>query len=552
MNPILEKYRKQFTLDEIPVLFDYQEKAITQILARENTLCIVPTGGGKSLVYQLAGIEMNGLTIVVSPLKALMQEQVNYLKNKGINSLALSSDIGFQEQRKILRNLGSSDIRFLFVSPERLQNYFFRAALLNSGKTIRQLVIDEAHCISQWGFDFRPEYADIVTFNTFLHNNGHNPVICCLSATMSDLAIADVLREFNVTSNTIYSSEPLIRPELKLSVLKVEEKQNEEQKWNEMIDFMKRHNSQKALIYFYSKSKSEELAKRFNSEVPIIGREADYFHAGNTEDEKTEKYERFKAGQINFLFATTAFGMGMNIPDIDCIIQYHLPKSIEEYYQQVGRGARVKSLCPECHCLLFWTEKNFKSNKNEIQKEIGNIDKINRAIEHFNLKGTKGKTSSISYSELHNANENLMKYKLYFERIGIMQTLGEINGGPNTIRFERDTPEWLEIKKAAIANSFIIAAKSLTKKVQELINYIHNQDLKGNVEFLPAMDKKIFFEKMVDNISEEQKQFIIDDINEKVAYQLERLSTLEELCKSDNPEKFLETVFNIKNNYKLI
>lgn len=544
MKNILEKYRKQFPKEEIPSLFGYQETAIGQLLSGENTLCIVPTGGGKSLVYQISGIELDGITVVVCPLKALMQEQVNYLKKKGIKALALSSDIGFQEQRKILRNLVSSDIKFLYVSPERLQNYFFRAALIKSGKTICQLVIDEAHCVSQWGFDFRPEYSDIVSFNSFLQSNGQKPVVCCLTATISSNATKDILKEFEITTPTLFSTNGIIRPELILHVKKVEEKKNEEQKWKEMIDFLKQHKSKKAIIYFYSKKKSEDLALRFNTDNPIAKRVADYFHAGDDEDQKTAKYERFKTGEINYLFATTAFGMGMNIPDIDCIIQYHLPKSVEEYYQQVGRGARDKNLCPECNCLLFWTEENIKSNKKEIEKENGSIEKIDRAIEHLNLKGKRmGQVSSISYSELQNSRVNLTKYKFYFEKLGLIKTLGEINGGANTIRFIKETTEWLAIKNASIANSFILASKTLKKSVQDLINYVYEQDLKGNVEYLPATEKKVFMEKLVDEINETSKQQIINDINRKIVYQLERFIQLENVCKSDNPAKLLGDIF---------
>lgn len=543
MKSILDNYRNYFPKTEIPALFQYQEEAIGNLLLGRNTLCIIPTGGGKSLVYQLAGLKLDGLTLVVCPLKALMQEQVNYLNEKGIDSLALSSDIGFQEQRKILRKLNNSTLKFLYVSPERLQNYFFRAALLKSGKPIKQLVVDEAHCISQWGFDFRPEYSEIVSFVSFLKQNSQTPAICCLSATMSTQAVNDIIREFSITTPTLYHKNGVIRTELKINVEKVEEKKNEEQKWTLVINFLKKHSSKKAVIYCYSKKRCEELANRFNEEKSLPDRVADHFHAGNSEDEKTRKYELFKQSKINYLFATTAFGMGMNIPDIDCIIQYHLPKSIEEFYQQIGRGARDKNICPECNCLLLWSEENTKSNRKEILRQKGDLETIDRAIEHMNIKGTLGKIGSVSYSELVNAKINLLKYKFYLEKFGLIETLGEINGGPDTIRFTNDTPEWLTIKRAAIANSFILAAKKLNRSIQDLINYVYEQDLRGNVEFLPAMGKKIFLQTMVDEITDQDKQAILTDIEIKVNYQLQRFIELEDLCRSENPEVQLSKVF---------
>jgi ATP-dependent DNA helicase RecQ len=544
MDNILEKYKNEIAVSNIPSLFDYQIKAIEQLINGINTVCIVPTGGGKSLVYQLAGLELGGVTIVVSPLKALMQEQVNYLNKKKQIALALTSDIPFQEQRAILRRLSSSTIKFLYLSPERLQNSFFRAALIKAGKLYTQLVIDEAHCISQWGFDFRPEYADIISFKTFLFENNFKPVVCALTATLSDKAANDIKREFSIDSKIIHSSNSVIRPELKLFTEKVAEKKNEEEKWMKLLLFLKEYNSKKAIIYFYSKKKCEQFANRFNTEKPIANTVADFFHSKDDGKEKDIKREKFKAGGINYLFATTAFGMGMNVPDIDCIIQYHLPKSIEEYYQQVGRGARDRRRCPTCNCLLLWSDKNIKSNIEEIEKERSDFSTINRAVEQLNLKDKqKGARSSIGFSELLNAKINLAKYKFYFERFNVIKTIGEVNGGPKSIRFLQETAEWTHIKKAAIGNSFIIAAKSTGKSLQDLINYVHEQDLKGNVEFLPAMEKKIFMEKLVDDIPEHIKKQIVDDIDEKVDYQLERFKLLEDFCMSENPMEFLKQVF---------
>ena len=543
-DDLLEKYRAKFPKLEIDALFDYQKKAIEQIICGINTLCIIPTGGGKSLIYQLAGLELGGITIVISPLKALMQEQVYYLNSKEIPALALTSDIKFQKQRAILRKLSTSEIKFLYLSPERLQNYFFRAALIKSGREIKQIIIDEAHCISQWGFDFRPEYSDIISFQKFLHRNNLRPVVCALTATLSSRAIDDIKSEYSIDSPVIYSKKGLIRKELKLRFKKVEDTKNEKEKWDIVLDFLATNKSKKAVIYLYSKSKCEKLSARFNKEKPLLNRVADFFHADEDETVKTDKREKFRNGQINYLFSTTAFGMGMNIPDIDCIIQYHLPKSIEEYYQQVGRGARNIIICPECNCLLLWSESNIRANKREIENESSDLDKINRAIEQLNLNEKhQGGIASISYSELQNAKINLTKYKFYFEKFKIIKCIGEINGGPKSIRFVNDTPQWVKIKNAAIANSFILAAKGLKENIQDLINYVFEQDLSHNVEYLPAMEKKVFLEKKVEEISENVKEQIIKDINLKVKYQLERFELLEKLCKAEFPNEFLKKVF---------
>ena len=543
MIDILTKHRKYFSKEEIPGLFEFQKQAIKILLVKKNCLTIVPTGGGKSLIFQLVGLELDGSTIVVSPLKALMQEQVYDLKQRGITAISISSDRGFQEQRKFLRNLGSSNYKFIYVSPERLQNYFFRAALLHSKLKINQLVIDEAHCISQWGFDFRPEYAEINNFLKFLHLNSQFPVLCALTATLSQIAAIDIKREFKIDDDIVFGKESLIRPELILNIKKVDDKNAEDQKWSHLIEFIRKNKSKKILIYFYSKRKCEELCERFRSENPIPPLTADYFHAGIQSDEKVDRYNLFRKGEINVLFTTTAFGMGMNIPDIDCIIQYHLPKSIEEYYQQVGRGARVLNLCPKCDCLLFWSDKNIKENKKEIERELLTEEKIKKGYEHLGLIGDTNNISSITYSELDRAKINLSKLKFNLEKLNIIETIGEINGGPETIRFCAETSEWQKIRQNSIGNSFIIASMRMNKSLQDLINYVYDEDLKGNVEFLPAMDKKIFIKEIGNCYAQTIINEIVQDDKQKVSYQLERFIELENLCKSDDPVKYLSDVF---------
>lgn len=540
---MLTEFRNFFPAEEIPQLFPYQEKAIKSLLSRNNTLTIVPTGGGKSLVYYLSGLKLGNTTLVISPLKALMQEQVNYLLSKGINAISFTSDIGFQDQRKILRNLGYSNYQFIYVSPERLQDFYFKASFLQSKRNVDLVVVDEAHCISQWGHDFRPEYGEIPQFIKFLTSNGQSPSVLALTATLSEKAIDDIKAEFGIESNVFFSHQNLVRQELKLSYHEITAKPEKEEKWSLMIDFLKNNKSRKALIYFYSKRKCEELSARFASEKPLGGLRGDFFHADLTEREKKSKYDQFKSGEISVLFTTTAFGMGMNIPDIDAVIQYHLPKSVEEYYQQVGRGAREKNLCPYCNCLLFWSEKNIAANVRDQESKRFDTDKILEGIEHLASNKGVGKISSISFSTLKNAKIDVSVLRYYLERLGLIEIIGEINGGPESIRFKQDTARWLEIKAAAIGNSLIIASKKLKTEVQDLINYIYSQDLAGNIEYLPAMEKKLFIKTYFDDIPADKVEEIILDNDKRIDYQLERFHELVNLIKSPDPYVYLRNVF---------
>lgn len=434
---ILERNRKYFPHEEIPGLYKYQSEALDLLMNGKNTLVIAPTGGGKSLIYYLAGLEIEGLVLVISPLRALMREQVDDLNTRGINSLSLSGDISFKKQRDVLRAFDKTDYKFLYVSPERLQNYFFRAALIHSKKKIGLVVIDEAHCISQWGFEFRPEYSEIKGFIDFLNSNGSNPEICALTGTISDRTINDIVTEFYIIEKPIIEKGKIIRPELHLNFIKIDDEKAHEDKWNNVIEFIKKHKARKSIIYFYSIPRCKEFSKKINEENPLENMVAASFHGDMDEQDKLDTYRKFKNGQINILCSTTAFGLGMNIPDIDCVIQYHLPKSIEEYYQQVGRGARDKNKCSECNCLLFWTDQNLKSNYNELERSRYNEDKIRKGYEHFELSGQLDKVHTISYSEYQNSKLNLAKLKIYFEKLGLIKLIGEINGGPLSIRVKK-------------------------------------------------------------------------------------------------------------------
>src|SRR5579871_5330830 len=207
MKNLLNNLHRYFS--EINTLYDYQEKVLEKLLKHQNTLAIIPTGGGKSLLYQLMATDLKGITLVISPLLALMQEQVTELNNRGISTLALNSSFTFDEQRTILRTMKPGDHKLIYVSAERLQNSFFRAALIASGIQVSMIAIDEAHCISQWGVGFRPDYSQINEFAGFLKDNGHTPFLFCLTATLSRRARQDIAIEFGIADDNIIVYETI-------------------------------------------------------------------------------------------------------------------------------------------------------------------------------------------------------------------------------------------------------------------------------------------------------------------------------------------------------
>lgn len=533
MMSLLQQY-----FPEITNLFPYQIKAIDRIMGKENTLCIVPTGGGKSLIFQLAAMELPGTTLVISPLKALMDEQVNELRSRNIEAICLNSDLPFEEQRKVLRSLQANNPKLIYISPERLFNYFFRAALLASKCDISLVTIDEAHCISQWGIDFRPEYGNISPFIHFLRENGHNPTILALTATMGIKARADIVQEFGMTHEIIEKN--VIRDNLELHFQQVEE---EEDKWDELISFIDRHELKKVLVYLYSKSKCEELSNKY------LG--SGHFHAGLSYERKAEILKQFKTGEIPVLFSTTAFGMGINIPDIDGVVHYHIPDSIEEYYQHVGRGARDRRICPKAKCLFLWSETNFDRKAQRIKSDTLNEKDLAKGFEHLTLCKKAGKKTYVKWEVIYNNDGSygstpLSLVKRMFEKHGVCETVGDVHGSPLSITFKNVTSFWSEmVDKIKPRNQFLLAEKKSGKTLQEIIDYVYEQELKGNVSKLPATERTLFLLSHYDELPGDIVQEILQESMRVEEFKLEQLAELRALCNINNKNKYIADILGV-------
>ncbi|MFW6015638.1 MAG: RecQ family ATP-dependent DNA helicase [bacterium] len=528
--------------DQIAKLYKYQGESLDRVLDNTNTLTIAPTGKGKSLVFQLAGLKMKGTTIVVSPLKALMNEQVNTLISRDINAIAFNSDKSFIEQRKILRNLKYTKPKFIYVSPERLFNYFFRSALKFSGIDINLVVIDEAHCISQWGIDFRPDYGNIMPFIEFLNNKcEQHPTILALTATLGNEAREDILKEFNIHKNDVVIDKGIIRKDLHLNFLKVKQ---EEEKIERIKGFINDNNLSKVLVYLYSRKKCET----FSDMVSDSG----FFHARVPAEKKDEVYRKFKEGKIKILFATTAFGMGINIPDIDGVIHMHLPGSVEEYYQHVGRGARNNNIVKTCHCLLVWSDTNFDRKKGRIQGETLTEDDLHKGYKHLAMKNKKqGDKTYIKFEEIYKNDGSYGSVKLslikrMFEKYKICKTIGDIYGNPKDIIFKVNTELWKKVlHKLRVRNQFLLAERLTGIALEELIDHVYKEELKGNIEKLPARKRILFIEKQKDSLDKYVITKILEESKEVEEFKISQLEQLYKLVTSDDPSKHIARVLDV-------
>ena len=302
-----------------------QAAVIDCLLAGRSSLAIFPTGGGKSLCYQLPALLLDGLTLVISPLIALMKDQVDALRERGIRAARLDSSIGPGEAQAIYGQLADGSLKLLYIAPERLANERFLNRL--QGRPIALLAIDEAHCISEWGHNFRPEYLKIARLAEEL-NVGR---VLALTATATPDVAADIRRAFNITqSDQIRTS--FHRPNLHLTVSPCPAPAR-----GELLLQRLREEATGATIVYVTLQKTAEDMAAF---LAAAGIAAQAYHAGMKNEERTAVQDAFMAGDLRVVVATIAFGMGIDKADIRAIYHYNLPKTLENYMQEIGRAGR--------------------------------------------------------------------------------------------------------------------------------------------------------------------------------------------------------------------
>ena len=297
-----------------------QKEAIEASLSGKNTLVVLPTGGGKSLCFQLTALLQDGICIVVSPLVALMIDQVSALKSKNIRAMSIHGSMSENELVEALDQCAFGNIKLLYLSPERLRNPIVCERL----KTlpISLLAIDEAHCISQWGHDFRPAYRQITQF----HNILNKPAVMALTATATQKVKADIIASLQLEDTQLIQTS-FFRPNLSYQVIHTENKLG-------AIQSMLKNSSGNTILYLRTRRHCEMLVEQLRME----GIHARYFHGGSSN--KTELIEDWQSGRVPIMVATSAFGMGIDQANVRQVIHAALPESIESYYQEAGRAGR--------------------------------------------------------------------------------------------------------------------------------------------------------------------------------------------------------------------
>lgn len=347
---------------------DIQEEVINNLLADNNSLCLMPTGGGKSIIYQVAGLQTGKITIVISPLLALMKQQNKRLLEQGINTLSYNSSIGDVKTQfnKLRKTFSEPDLpKFMFISPEKiLSDGYLEFILKRHRSKIGLIVVDEAHCISQWGHTFRPAYKTIPHFLNNIYGETKVPPVLCLTATLNPHDKEEISKDLKIPEENIFISKTLIRSNLKLSILEQVDK-NEEKKL-QLIDILNKHKNEKVIVYTHIKARDYGTREMTGSFL-ALGFNCHYFDADMQDNEKLSILEKFETGEVKIVFATSAFGMGIDIPDIRVVVHYLVPESIEQYYQEVGRAGRDGK---DAYGYLLYSETNFKVRRDLIKKSL--------------------------------------------------------------------------------------------------------------------------------------------------------------------------------------
>jgi len=333
---ILSVLKTRFGFDRFLPL---QEEIVTNVLAGNDSLVLMPTGAGKSLCYQLPALCQDGYTMVVSPLIALMKDQVDALQANGVQAAFVNSTLSPEENERVLAEVASGQLKILYVAPERIATGRFRNFLMTSPPSL--IAIDEAHCISEWGHDFRPDYRNLKT----LRNDLPGVPVIALTATATEVVRKDIADQLRLDGDKLFLSS-FNRPNLKYSV------KPKQRAFDQLVNLIDRHKDESAIVYCFSRKETENLA----ADLAGQGVSAMPYHAGLENTLRRSTQDKFIKDEISVIVATIAFGMGIDKPDVRLVVHYNLSKTLEGYYQETGRAGR-DGLPSECVLFYSFSDK---------------------------------------------------------------------------------------------------------------------------------------------------------------------------------------------------
>ena len=336
-----------------------QRKVVESLLNRNDTVAIMPTGAGKSICFQIPALLFEGVTLVISPLISLMKDQVDSLRQLGIAAVYINSSVSKAQLYKDLQDISAGFYKIIYIAPERLTSEYLPDSFKNLN--ISMVAVDEAHCLSQWGHDFRPSYRNILNFTNSLRIK---PIISAFTATATPEVKTDIINLLGLKQPNVFVTG-FDRPNLYFSVLRGEVKDKF------VIDYVKKHQDEAGIIYVGTRKDVDALQVL----LEIKGIKAGRYHAGMTDEERNQMQEDFLYDNLSVMVATNAFGMGIDKPNVRYVIHYNMPKNMEAYYQEAGRAGRDGL---SGNCILLYSPQDTqlqkflisKSTESEIRQQL--------------------------------------------------------------------------------------------------------------------------------------------------------------------------------------
>lgn len=333
-----------------------QENIITSIINKEDVLAIMPTGGGKSICYQVPALCLDGITIVISPLISLMKDQVDALKTMGVKARLINSSLSNSEYSGVLEEIENDECKIIYIAPERLDSMGFVNII--RGKNISQVAIDEAHCVSQWGHDFRVSYKKIPYF---INRLDKRPIVTAFTATASNEVREDIINILNLHNPAVYITG-FDRENLSINIVKSSSKNKY------TLDYVENHKNESGIIYASTRKEVETIYEGLLKRNYSVAK----YHAGLSNEARKEYQENFINDDIKIMVATNAFGMGIDKPNIRWVLHYNMPQSIENYYQEIGRAGRDGE---DSECVLLFSPGDVHTQKYLVEVGIENSER---------------------------------------------------------------------------------------------------------------------------------------------------------------------------------
>ncbi len=504
----LDKYFKK-----IKSFADVQEETIDSVLEGNNVLCLMPTGGGKSLIYQVAGLCLEKTAIIISPLVALMNQQSREMAENGISTISFSG-MDYKKQFKTITDMANGYMpQYIFTSPERISSDGYLEYVLNKRKDdIGLIVIDEVHCISQWGEGFRPAYKNIPLFLDRIFGDGNWPATLCLTATLNEEQQEQIKREFHITK--LIKGENLWRQNLNLEIINLKNGQDDT-KDSELEKIIEKHSGEKILVFAHRVYGKHPTTRTLYDKYKDVYDGVAYFDSKADDKYKDEVLEGFKNGDIKIVFATSAFGMGVDIPDIRVVVNYLISETVEQYYQEVGRGGRDKQ---PAYGYLLYTNQSRTGRKRLLNQSLCSE---NNLVDVYEDRKPKGELSfgHVSYEDMND--EQKIAYAL-LQEYGVFSVVAK---GLSSIRcLDALTPKgkaFLEdLKQYARNGATSVISKKSGRNINSIILSIWEMCSQRQLTMKLAPDRSIFYVQNRE-LDDELKEKILSDQTDKKRLRIE-------------------------------